>query len=234
MNSREENKQLKRQIDLLKAQNKFLGNKVDQLIQELHKVAKDKGTLSTLRKKNSFLKDENEKLSKALSEYEHQGSRIIDIQARQMKNRISELEKSKVDLRVELLKKIDKIAELEYELKHIQPETFIMNMSQCGEIPKEYYDHVKFLEQQLQSTRSNYYGTLDRYNMLLKYLVDEEQNKHVQEYLDTYLRKRRGARKKISDEKIKTIKELREGGMSIRDIASIVGISVGSVHRYLK
>lgn len=231
MTAREENKQLKQQIEILKTQNQFLSVKVEKQAQELLKAAKDKGTLSTLRKKNSILKNENEKLHESLSEYENQASKVIDIQKRQMQNRIRELEKSQLDLRVERFRLTDKIASLEYELK--QTQAFMVNLPPYGDIPKEFHDRIKALEDDVQTARANYYAANDRYKVLINYLTDEEQNTHVQEYLDTYFRKRRGARKKISEEKIKTIKELREGGMSIRDIASIVGISVGSVHRYL-
>ena len=232
MTTREENKQLKGQIEILKTQNQFLSKKIEKQAQELLKAAKDKGALSTLRKKNNILKDENVKLQEALSEYERQGSKVIDIQKRQMQNRIRELEKSQLELREERLRNTDKISTLEYELK--QTQAFMVHLPPYGDIPQEFYDYAKSLEQQLQIARSNYAAAKDRLNVLLKYLADEEQNTHVQEYLDTYFQKRRGARRKISDEKIKTIKELREGGMSIRDISSVTGASVGSVHRYLK
>ena len=188
MTTREENKVLKGQIEILKVQNQFLSKKIEKQAQELLKTAKDKGALSSLRKKNSILNDENEKLREALSEYENQTSKVIDIQKRQMQNRIRELERSQLDLREERFRSTDKIATLKYELQ--QTQAFMVHLPPYGEIPKEFYDYVKSLEQQLQIARNNYATAKDKFNVLLSYLKDEEQNTHVQEYLNTYFQKR--------------------------------------------
>lgn len=45
---------------------------------------------------------------------------------------------------------------------------------------------------------------------------------------------KKGRPKNIDDDKVKQIKELKAQGTSIRNIAKQLGVSVGSVHRYLK
>lgn len=234
MNSREQIRQLQEQCKRYKMLNEFLNKKVRQQSDELLKVATLKGMLSKVKNENQFLNDENKRLNGIIEELEKKTSesKVFDIQRRQMQKYIKELEVKQTDLRVENLKKIERISALEYELK--QSKEYLINLPPYGDVPQEVFNYIKLLENQLQTSKRNEAATSDLFKKMQQYLIDQDQYKEVDNYLKNYRKKRRGARQKITEEKIKTIKELRNGGMTIRDIASTTEISVGSVYRYLK
>ncbi len=232
MTSREQVKDLKGQLKYTEDLNKFLLKKVEQQSQELLKVAKTKGQMSTLRKQIAFLQEDNNRLASIIAEYEAQSGDIIDFQRKRLQKQINELKVRIDDLRIDIFHKVDKVARLEYELK--QTKALLVNLPSYGEIPKEVYDYIKSLESQLKIAQMNCTYLRDRRDIIRLYCTDAEQGKRVESYLDNYERKKRGARQKISPEKIDTIRRLRKGGMSIRDIAAFVEVSVGSVHRFTK
>lgn len=232
MTAREQVKQLKRELEHCKSLNTFLNKKMEQQSEELKKVAKIKGTVAKLKAQIRTLENDNERLKSALLEYENPNSNVIDIQRRQMEQRINELEKSEIDFRAEQWKTRDKIAMLQYELDCSKKR--LINLPPYGEIPEEFYEDYKSLEQQLYAAKNHAYIRDEYFRTMMQYCKDLDLQEKTEEYINNYFKKRRGARQKISDVKIETINKLRNGGMSIRDIAATVEVSVGSVHRYLQ
>ena len=230
MTSREQIKQLRDEIGYRDFRIAALQNKIRNQEEELKKIVRLKSELSTLRKKNKALTDENVKLQNELKDKKH--SKVVGFQSSDQKKQIEDLKWSLDDARIDDMNSVLKIAELKAELDLTKKG--LIHISPYGEIPKDIYEQIQSLERQLSITNENYQSVKDHYDAIKAFLEDEEQLENAEKYLDGYFPTRRGARQKISSEKIETIRKLHEGGMSIRDIAAAVEVSVGSVHRYLK
>ncbi len=228
MTIKEENRLLKEKNQRLDLLNKFLNKKIEKQSQELLDAAKDKGRIASLKKKNRILRDENNRLQVLISDFENEHINVIDFQRR--KDR--EYKQLYEDSRVQCLEYQVKIAELQHELEQTKAHT--VNLPSYTEMPQEIYDYIKALEQELEVARMNARTSSASYDLILKYAADMGFAKEVDKFLENYYQKKRGARQKISDPMINNMKRLRKGGMSIRDISATVGVSVGSVHRYIK
>ena len=234
MTQREQIKHLKDEIGYRDFRIAALQKKIQEQEEELKKIPRIKGESATLRKKNIALKEENKRLQQELNK-KSEKHKVVGFRSGPQMSRVEELENqlenARIDNIVDTINSKNKIAKLQSELELTKKG--LIHISPYGEVPKEIYDQIRIMDQDLSIAEANYESTKLYHDSMLKLLVDEGKKDRVEEYLQGYFPKRRGARKKISRAQIETMQKLREGGMSIRSIAETVGVSVGSVHRYL-
>lgn len=210
-------RELKDQIRHLKSLNQFLTRKFEQQSKLLEELSALRADVEVLQAENRHLKKEEELLRQELAAY----------RSRQINSTIHRLLYQHQTELVEIQKNLrDTLNEWLGYARMTTEQKSHSELAQAGMIKSPHYgnilrnDYITSLEQQVEELKSKLENVTYQYD--------------AQEHLKDYTAKRRGAPQKISAEKIRTIRELREGGMRIRDIAATVDISVGSVHRYLE
>ena len=214
MTSREQVEQLEDEIGYRDFLIKTLQNKIKEQEDELKKIPDIESNLAKLRRKNKLLEDENSRLKQA-SENSSQKRKVVMFPSLETEKRLENLTKQLEDSRFAFMNVMAKNTQLKNENDLLKKR--LIYTSPYGEIPMDVYRHIQSLEKKLKIAESG-----------------KKVQESAEKILEGHVPKKRGARQKISPEKVETMKRLREGGMSIRSIAENVEVSVGSVHRYLK